>query len=209
MTVSMYDGDYNLLDIPRFRGAPRKLNDDDSLRNKLESLRTSIAKIQEILNPATLNEMKEHLGRLLIHKGRGNYNEEHWGVLMDDYIKFLSIYPSDLLEKSCNECICDASIQYFPQVGLLINKMKAEFSLRKMYLARLEKILELSIGSQEIKINTPQAKQTTTALAAKLSLPSINAVSEKEHKIAKTVEYLKSINASQQEIDNFLRNPGI
>ena len=149
MEVSCYDKDYNLLETPVFRSPVRKLRDGVNKESEIDMIKVSIMKIEETLKPAGTNQIKEVLGRLVLHKGVGNYSDGQAIALINDYVRLLNDCPYDLLFKACDECILDPHMQYFPQIGRIRDKMAKEMTLRRLYLGRLRKILELSQFQEE------------------------------------------------------------
>lgn len=162
--ISNYDKDYNLLETPVFREPARKIKDGADREGKIDLLKIAIGKIEQTLKGAEPNQIKECLGRLALHKGIGTYNENQANVLINDYIRFLTSYPYDLLFKACDDCILDPHMQYFPQVGRITDKMMGEIRLRQLFLGRLRKILELS-QFEEQKPMEPRPQELGAQLA--------------------------------------------
>lgn len=161
-----YDKDWNLLEFPVLKTPARKIKEGVNQEAELDMVRASIVRIEATLKPAEPNQMKEVLGRLVLHKGVGNYSEGQSIALINDYMRLLSDCPYDLLFKACDECILDPNMQYFPQVGRLRDKMAKEMRLRQLYLGRLRKILELSQFKEQRPME-PRPIELGASLAAK------------------------------------------
>ena len=164
LAISNYDKDYNLLETPVFREPARKIKDGVDKEGKIDLLKISIAKIEATLKGAEPNQIKECLGRLALHKGIGAYNENQANVLINDYLRFLTNYPYDLLFKAIDDCILDPYMQYFPQIGRITDKMMGEIRLRQLFLGRLRKTLELSQFPEE-KPMEPRPQELGAELA--------------------------------------------
>lgn len=164
MEVEFYDKNYNPRAVPVFRCAPRKIVEGGNQEAELDLVRASIEGLERSLKPAATNQIKESLGRLVLHKGVGSYTEGQASVLINDYIRFLSDCPHDLLAKACDECILDPDMQYFPQVGRIRAKFTQEITMRQLYLGRLRKILELS-ECKERRADTPNPQAISAGLA--------------------------------------------
>ncbi len=164
--MNNYDKDYNLLEMPVFRLPAKKLKDDLNKEAKVDLIQAAIKKIEATLIPATKNQMKECLGRLVLHKGVGSYTEGQSIALINDYMRLLSDCPYDLLNKACDNCILDPHLQYFPQVSRIRGEMTKEMRLRQLYLGRLRKILELSEWKEERPMQ-PRPKELGMQLADK------------------------------------------
>lgn len=132
------------MELPAFKTQPRHIKDDENKAGKIDLLKASITRLEASIAPAESAQIKGHLGRLVLHKGIGSYEPSHWNILINDYIKFVGKYPADLIEKACDDCICDPETEFMPKVGRLVSKMENEYKIRCMFLARMRKILALS-----------------------------------------------------------------
>lgn len=166
LKMASYDNNLTLLEMPVFKTPVRRIKDDASKEGRIDLLKAGIMKIEATLKPAEPDQLKEQLGKLMLHKGFGNYNEGQWTAVLKDYMRLLGRYPYDLICKACDECICDPDMVYFPQVGRIKQKMDKEITIRCLYLERLRKILECSEG-QEMRQEEPRAKELGAMLAAR------------------------------------------
>lgn len=144
LEMNCYDSEYKLIELPAFKTQPRHIKDDENKAGKVDLLKAAITRLQASIAPAEPAQIKGHLGRLVLHKGIGSYEPNHWSILINDYIKFVGKYPADLIEKACDDCICDPEMEFMPKVGRLVSKMENEYKIRCMFLARMRKILSLS-----------------------------------------------------------------
>lgn len=107
-------------------------------------LALAIRQIEIALKPATPREIVMMLSKLRLHFLGAVMTEEESAILLDDYVKDLSTYPSDIIEQACIIYRRSPDSLFFPKIGQLLEYANDLWYPRKAKLMKLKKLQEVS-----------------------------------------------------------------
>jgi hypothetical protein len=102
----------------------------------------AISRLERLLMPAKDAEVISLLAQLRLHFALPYLSEIEIGILMNDYLEDLSIYPIDIIEQACVDYRRDKNSLFFPKVGQLLGLIREKWYERKYKLQKLKKLLE-------------------------------------------------------------------
>lgn len=122
----------------------RKIPVIDRNSRLYSQLLEAISRFEKLLEPSCDTETIQLLAKLRLHFVLSQLSEAEIGILINDYLEDVSIYPLDIIEQACIDYRRDKNSLFFPKVGQLLELIKERWYPRKYKLQKLKKLLDAS-----------------------------------------------------------------
>lgn len=163
-----------------------------------KQIREELERLDYWMRPATKNEIKTSLAKLILHFPMTSMTEHEKTLLLEDYIAELGRFPAAIIADVCREYCLKLDSQFFPKAGQLIAGCVGKFSV----LVKRRKTIASAIEEgQRLKERRLSDKELDAMMAGvrEVEIPQPTM----EEKIAATIEAMRKAGCPEADIEEF------
>jgi hypothetical protein len=171
------------------------ISTSDILRGQLQE---ELDRLDYRMRPATHDEIKVCLGKIILHFPMTNMTQHEKTLLLEDYIAELGRFPADILAGVCREYCLNTESEFFPKAARLIAGCVGKYSV---LVKRRKTIVEALAEGQRMKERRLSGADLDAMMGRvrEVDIPQPT----KQEKIDATIAAMRASGAPEADIEAF------